>query len=303
MTDITVGIDGSDASEPVLDRALLEAERIGLPLRVVHAWSTPTLSLLAGKAMLAALPSSEDGERSASGLVADVIERAMSRRVSGPLVTVSADVQQGDPGRVLCTRGRDAALLVVGASGHGRRSAALLGSVTSHVLHHASCPVMVVPHSPQSHRFARVLVGVDGSPSSRAAFAWGLATAESLDCPLVALHAWQINTAPLPIPYSNLPAGATYEQDAQDWLRHEVAKAREGHETVKVSYQVPYGPAAGALLNQAGPDDLLVLGSRGHGGFSGLLLGSVAAQCATHARGAVVVVKQPTAVGSLPRSG
>jgi nucleotide-binding universal stress UspA family protein len=112
-----------------------------------------------------------------------------------------------------------------------------------------------------------------------------------LPCPLVAVHAWIINTNPVPLPYLSIPSDAADERNARAWLDDELDHFLPGDEETTIRRLAPYGPAARVLLEEAGPDDLLVLGTRGHGGFGGLLLGSVAMQCAAHARGPVVVVK------------
>lgn len=290
MKDIIVGVDASTSAEHALDLALLEAERTGCPLRAVHVWTTPVW--LGGAAMgglVVPAPVPEDCRKVARGLVDELVAKAMSRRSSDAAVEVTAEIEEGDPGRVLSRLSDGASLLVMGGSGHGQLASALLGSATTYVLHHATCPVMVVPQSADARPFARVLVGIDGSPSSRAALAWARKAAESLACPLVAVHAWIINPAPVPMPYFERADGSTYSQVAQDWLVAELAK--ELPDTATVVPLTPYGSAAGALVEEAGTNDLIVVGSRGHGGFASLLLGSVASQTATHARGAVVVIR------------
>ena len=292
MRDIVVGIDSSAGSERTLDRAFLEAERTGCPLRVVYAWTAQIWLGASGSGLVyaAPLPAPEESRKAAEQFLAEVVAKGLSRRTSATPVELRTETHEGDAGRVLSRLSNDAVLLVVGGSGHGQLASALLGSVTSHVLHHATCPVMVVPSGAPVTPFARVVVGLDGSESSRAAFAWALAEAGPV--PLVAVHAWIVNTAPLPIPYTSLPAGAAYERDAEVWLEQEVALGLGTQQGTNVLRRLPYGPAVAALLNETGPDDLLVLGSRGHGGFASLILGSVASQCTAHASGTVVVVRE-----------
>jgi nucleotide-binding universal stress UspA family protein len=89
---------------------------------------------------------------------------------------------------------------------------------------------------------------------------------------------------------------------AEDLLERAIADAGNETKGVEIERQVVEGPAAEVLVQAASPDDLLVVGSRGHGGFAGLLLGSVSQQCVHHARCPVVVVHTPkaTAAGSEP---
>jgi nucleotide-binding universal stress UspA family protein len=294
MKDIIVGVDGSPGSEDALDRALLEAERTGQPLRVVHAWTLPTWAGGGGVAYTMPLPNPAESGRCAQENLDEIVEKALMRRTSAAAVTVTAEAHEGPASKVLSRLSTDAALLIVGGSGHGQLASTLLGSATTYLLHHARCPVMVVPAGAQTTRFARVVVGLDGSPSSQAAFRWSLGVARTLDCPLVAVHAWVISTPPVPIPYTSLPPKATYEQDAHDWLNGELLGLLEGEEQTTVVRHVPYGHTSAALLDETGPDDLLVIGSRGRGGFASLLLGSVATQCAMHATSTVVVLKEQT---------
>ncbi len=295
MADIVVGIDSSVASERALDRALLEAEITQQPVRLVHAWTSAIWTAGSGMALMAPVPISEDLRRGAADLLDEALQKGLSRRPSASAVTVTTEASEGDPGRELTRLSADAALLVVGGSGHGQLASALLGSVTSYVLHHAVCPVMVVPDGPPSQGRGRVIVGVDGSPSSQLAFAWALAAADRLGWPLVALHAWMMANVEVQVPDSEPRVRSTFEKAIGDWLTEEVARGMDGHAGTEVTQLLPYGPVAGALLDEAGPDDLLVLGSRGQGGFKRLLLGSVASQCAAHAHGSVVVVKRPSA--------
>lgn len=294
MTGIIVGIDSSEVSARALDRALLEAERVRQPVHVVHAWTSALWAGMAGMGMMP-LPVREDSRRAAAAVLEEVVEKAQSRRTTTADLTTTSEIVEGDPARVLCALGAQAGLLVVGGSGHGQLASAMLGSVATYVLHHAACPVMVVPAGHHSPRFARVVVGVDGSPSSRAALEWGLAVAADSGCRLTAIHAWTNAATPALHPFSRPEQSAVHEEAVRAWLAEEMKGPGTRHDTVIASQQTVYGPTAGALLEEVGPDDLLVLGSRGHGGFSSLLLGSVASQCAAHARGTVVVVKAPTA--------
>jgi nucleotide-binding universal stress UspA family protein len=282
MNDIIVGVDSTPASDRALDRTLADND---LAVRVVRVWSQPVWA--GGGPGLPYVPTitSADAERYAAELLEESVAKALSRRGTQPAPTLTTGLYEGDAGHVLTTLSTTAALVVVGGRAHGPLAGALLGSVCNHLLHRAGSPVMVVPEEASPERTKRVVVGVDGSEHSRAALAWATTKAQQLGCPLVALHAWLINTPPRPVPYLSLPAGATYERDARAWLDTETA-GRAG-----LVGQLAYGPAAGVLLDEAGPEDLLVVGARGHGGFAGLLLGSVAMQVAGHARGPVVVVR------------
>lgn len=287
MYEIVAGVDESVASERSLDRALWEAQSSGQLVRVVHAWTEPVWT--GGLPGSGYLPPNlaADAEEHARERVDTLLAKGLGRRTGDTPLAASTQTLRGEPGRVLAEASRDAALLVVGGRGHGYLSSALLGSATAFVLHHASCPVMVVPEAGgPAGQFRRVVVGVDGSPSSRTALQWGLDAARRHHCALVAVHSWLLTT----LPGRSAIHFSRAEDEARTWLAHEVERAFSGSRDVDVFPELAGGEAARSLMETAGADDLLVLGSRGRGGFSSLLLGSVATQCAQHARGVVAVV-------------
>jgi len=142
-----------------------------------------------------------------------------------------------------------------------------------------------------------VVVGVDGSAPARAALAWAMDEARRRGTRLVAVHV-------VPRPWAAGAAGGPYgafvtadmrrqlEKRGRDLLAAEVDAARAAAGgTVEVEQELREGPPAAALLHAAQAADLLVVGSRGHGGFASLVLGSVASQCAAHGRCPVAVVR------------
>ena len=141
-----------------------------------------------------------------------------------------------------------------------------------------------------------IVVGVDGSPGARAALRWALAEARLRHTPLHVVHAWAF-------PYTAVGYGMAplidkgftdeLEQRAKGLVEEMLAEAGSEADGVEVEQEVAEGSAAHVLLEQAERADLLVVGSRGLGGFRGLLLGSVSQQCAHHARCPVVVVPSP----------
>jgi nucleotide-binding universal stress UspA family protein len=149
----------------------------------------------------------------------------------------------------------------------------------------------------------RIVVGVDGSEASNQALSWALAEARLRGDTVVALHAW---AAPYPAPTA-LPGamlapvepGTAVEggmaealrKGAEDLLAQAVSRA--GPADVTIEQRLVEAPAASALIEEAKGAELLVVGSRGHGGFTGLLLGSVSQQVANHAPCPVVIVRAP----------
>jgi nucleotide-binding universal stress UspA family protein len=144
-----------------------------------------------------------------------------------------------------------------------------------------------------------IVVGVDGSEPSRAALDWALGEARLRSARLVAVHAWaffaSVSSDPFPGAYGHVSVATeeTYEAlrlAAERLLESEVSAASQAHESVEVALRAVEGQPAVVLLEAARNADLLVLGTRGHGGFVGLLLGSVSQQCAHHAPCPLVIV-------------
>ena len=152
----------------------------------------------------------------------------------------------------------------------------------------------------KSKKTSVVVVGVDGSAGANAALRWALAEARLRNSPVRAVHAWTfgyIGGSVEGYPGGSLGSYTSLGVDLNDLHRAaegllEKAIADVGTETegIEIERQVVEGPAAGVLVQAASPRDLLVVGSRGHGGFAGLLLGSVSQQCVHHAPCPVVVV-------------
>ena len=141
----------------------------------------------------------------------------------------------------------------------------------------------------------KIVVGIDGSPAATAALEWAIAEARLRDARLLVVHAWDVPVLAYASPYG---AGATVElveaerKAAADAL--DTALENADWEGVDLQRVVIEGAPAQSLLEAAENADLLVVGSRGHGGFAGLLLGSVSQQCAHHAPCPVVIVRAPT---------
>lgn len=131
-----------------------------------------------------------------------------------------------------------------------------------------------------------IIVGVDGSPQSTDAVAWAARQAQLTGFNLELVTAWE-EPAPYGMPLAL--AGVDLEANARELLD----KAAGGIDLPadRLNTVAVYGPAARMLVDMSADAELLVVGSRGHGGFTGMLLGSVSTFCVHHARCPVVVVR------------
>jgi nucleotide-binding universal stress UspA family protein len=151
----------------------------------------------------------------------------------------------------------------------------------------------------------KVVVGVDASPGSLRALEWALEEARLRRASLCVVHAWMlplIEALPEPWVVGSPSVGPSddevrnhVEAAARDVLSASVDRARSAAPELEIAGELVEGRAAVALLDAARDADLLVVGSRGRGGFAGLLLGSVSGQCVHHARCPVVVVPEKPA--------
>jgi nucleotide-binding universal stress UspA family protein len=139
----------------------------------------------------------------------------------------------------------------------------------------------------------RIVVGVDGSARSKAALAWAVREAELTGATVEAVMAWHYPA--MYGGYAWAPVAAMEAEDFRTVSAHELSKAiaetTDPAGPVKISTTVREGDAAEVLLDVADGADMLVVGSRGHSGFTGALLGSVSQHCAHHAPCPIVIIR------------
>ncbi len=261
---IVLGIDASTGSDLARAWAVAEARRSGRPLHLLHA-----LEWLE----VAPLDLDDDLDITAQ-LEVDRLAQTT------PSLDVTAQSSTGSAARALVDASDRAELVVVGAQGRGQLAAALLGSVSRQVASHARCPVVVVSTQEEAEdkgpEPARVVVGLDASSTSLPALAWAFDAAQSRTTGLTAVHCWR------PPPPGGQFAGSNWAQVWQDVEQLDrdlvTAELREWSDKlpeVDVRHEFTRGHPVSALVAASAGAELLVVASRGRGGFSGLLLGSV----------------------------
>jgi nucleotide-binding universal stress UspA family protein len=290
---IVVGVDGSPSSDQALDWAADEAARRGLPLHIIHGFPhrDPMTRLGIGYTI--------DGF---SDLAQGVRSNAISR-VSGAhpdLVVIWAQPIDG-PTPALVDASETADTVVVGARGLSRARGLIMGSVSLQVAARAHCPVVVVHGQVSAPVGAPVVVGVDGSAASTNAIAYAFEQARSRGVGLTVVHAWWMEF----IQGASGTADWTVDRQAfaqveQDLVTTSIAGWQDAYPEVTVGRHSVRGLPAQALIRQSENACLVVVGTRGRGGFGGLLLGSVSQGVMHGAQCPVVIVHDPGATEMHP---
>lgn len=273
---IAVGTDGSAVGAAALRWAAQLANASGAEILAINAYQNPF---------------SEMHPENRDRLVAEREDR-MDGPWIAPAVSTGAPVRSivvhGDPRSVLLdvAEAEAADLIVLGRTGAGGGPGFLhLGSVVEHAAHRTSIPLAVIPAS-DAHQIERIVVGVDGSTASLGAVRWAGEVARVLGASVVAVEVeepymeWTPATSP-----------ANWRRDAERRIEEWTAPLTETGLSVTVVAQRDLHPADG-LLGVAGAQqgDLLVLGTRGTGGFTGLRAGGVALKVVHKANLPVVLV-------------
>ncbi len=285
MGSIVVGIDESAGAAEALRWAAREGELRGWAVTAVLCWGYLDQHHGTKPHAFEAGYTTADAQAAARMIVMRVLGEsaaAVQRR------TVN-DV----PARGLLEASASADLLVLGARGLGPFRALLLGSVSQHCLHQATVPVAIVRAAAERPAGRpRVVVGIDGSATAQRALEWAVEEARLRQAVLEVVHAW---TPPaLAVPPMALDHG-TFDEAAHAIVAEALDQVDTSGLPGPVHRLVKVGTGGRVLVEQADGADLVVVGSRGLGGFHGLLLGSVSHQVAHHAACPVVVLPHETA--------
>jgi nucleotide-binding universal stress UspA family protein len=285
---IVVGIDGSVGGASALRWAVDEASLRDAPLLAVHVRAQQAVGITAAAGVVG-------GEAAARQRAETVLDEVLRSTVPLPGdVGIKRVVRSGHPASALIDEAAAGELLVVGARGAEGFRGLRLGSTAEHCARHSPCPVVVVPVE-RHPAVGRVLVAVDGSAAAQSALEWAIDEAARRGAELAVLTAYN--------PYRRgRPFGAEFmdvaspgwerrlRQEAQQILTGALARVTVPTE-LSVTTDVVAGHPAHVLAEQSAEAELLVVGSRGLGGFAGLLLGSVTRQVLHHATCPVVVVR------------
>lgn len=285
---VTVGVDGSEQSLNALQFAAQEASNHDLPLNIVTAYSIP---VFAASSMDAGYASMDDEAFRASAL--ETVQDAAShiKQFVDNGLTVRTFVESGDAAGVLLDFAEEADLMVVGRRGRGGFMGRLLGSVSTAIPAHAKCPTIVVPLTAKDRTNTKdvIVVGVDGSDRAR------LAVLKAAERALAENATLRVVCAIPPLGGSLAWVPATVDQEAVFREVREQLSAGERwlksyYPDLKFESDVIEGAPVEVLIDESRTAKLLVTGSRGRGGFTGMLLGSTSQGVLFHANGPVMVI-------------
>ncbi|GGM77229.1 universal stress protein [Dactylosporangium sucinum] len=277
---IVVGYDGSVEARDAVDWAADEAARTGAPLRIVYAYQLawPAAAMYGQVTEVLATEAEERGDHT----VRDIVEHVRRRR---PTVEVTGSAVHAEPAPLLLGQAAGTRLLVVGNRGGGGMTNLLLGSISQQVATHARTPVAVV-RGRAGTTDGPVVVGVDGSGSTDAALALAFEAAVARGAEVIAVRAYS-PPSPAVVPLSAV------EADERAALEASLAGWAEKYPGTRLTALLAVGRAARVLVGMSHTAQLVVVGSRGHGGFTGLLLGSVGQQLMHHAECPILIAHRP----------
>ncbi|GIJ08090.1 universal stress protein [Micromonospora andamanensis] len=284
---VVVGVDGSEPALAAVRLAAAAAARQGRPLRLVHAFIWPTLH---SPVRPATEGTPGGGLRArAEELVAAAVDEA---EATAPGLRVTGEIVDGEATAVLLAEASSAAIVVLGDRGAGGFAALVVGSVAVQVAAYAACPVLVARGA--SRPDGAVVVGVDGSELSRRAVEFAVHEAALRGAPVVALHAYRhpVSTGPgdmQPLVYDE----SELRDDEDRAVAESIAGMTERYPEVPITRRSVRGRAARVLTDASRQAQLLVVGGRGRGEVTGLLLGSVSQSLLHHSHCPVAVVRGP----------
>ena len=293
---IIVGVDGSSVSKLAVDWAARDAAMRNIALTMVNVQDPPMLltnptPFTFGGGMSMA-PGYREWQQDAGREILNDAFKTVRDATKGSPIEVTSEMVNGPAVRTLVNLSKEAQLVVVGSRGRGALARVLLGSVSTGLVHHAHCPVAVIhdQYPLTAHPSeAPVVVGIDGSPASELATSIAFDEASWRGAELVAMHAWS-DTEVFEFPGVDR---STIQALGEETLSERLAGWQERYPDVLVRRVVVADRPAQELVEQSKSAQLVVVGSHGRGGFTGMLLGSVSTAVAQSAQVPMIVARRP----------
>ncbi|WP_049572973.1 universal stress protein [Nocardiopsis sp. SBT366] len=288
---VIAGVDGSPTARAALAWATDTAARYGRQIRIVHGLGLPTVTGTFADSAPERYQAGEAAREAGHALLAESAEYVRSARPDLDVATVLAPEEAP---AVLLNEARHGDVIVVGSRGLGAVRAIMLGSVSLRTSSHAPCPVVVVPEPAPERPRNTVVVGVDGSESSRRALRFALEHALATGAEVVVVNSWEV---PLPEDPDSLSADTQslheemFDRQSEEVVAGVLAEVIDDRtQAVEISAVRMQADPVEALLEAGGQADLIVVGSRGRGGVRGLVMGSTSQGVLSRARGPVAVL-------------
>ena len=283
---ILVAVDGSAESDAAVRWAAREAELRELPITLAHV-VVPVVTSWPVRSMQAEFNAWQ--EDNARQVLAQGQKMLRSTLGDSALPDVATEILRDYAVPALVGAAKKAEMIVVGSRGLGAVGRAILGSVSSGVVHHAKCPVAIVhvDEAQSPDQSSPVLLGIDGTRASEAATALAFDEASRRRVELVALHAWSdVGVFPaLGMDWHK------YEDEGHEILGERLAGWQEQYPDVVVRRRIVCDRPARWLIEESQQAQLVIVGSHGRGGFPGMLLGSVGSAVAQSAKAPVIVAR------------
>ena len=288
---VVAAVDGSESARHAAFWAAAAADHRHRPLRLVHAVKLPVMPYTAGRF-------------ADQGLIDALVQHgrdivgALTVHIAGrhPDLAIDSDVVVSDPVSALVAESESAAVLVLGSRGLGGFTGMLVGSTAVALVARGHCPVAVIRgRAPDGAppEGGPVVVGVDGSPASEAAVELAFEEASLHGADLVAVHTWTEYPSDSAYAYAQqfVPNWEAIEAAQHELLAERLAGWQEKYPDVVVHRIVTRDRPVSALLERSADARLLVVGSRGRGGFAGMLLGSTSQALIYHATCPLLVAR------------
>ncbi|WP_433663226.1 universal stress protein [Nocardia sp. CA-128927] len=284
---VVVGVDGSEAGDLAVRWAAQSASHRNRRLLIVNG-----LDLAATRGVMGSydlmVPAVIDSIRKQG---ADLVASARTLALTiDPTLIVETEVSEDNPARLLIERSASARLVAIGASGEGgtiRHLGSTLLAVASHG--HGSIVVVRGTELP-TNSAGPVVVGIDGSSVSEEAVGAAFAEASERNAPLVAVHVWSDLRLDRFTGHRGAIADPAIEAKARAMLAEQLAGWQAKYPDVTVTREIYLSGPRHYLIEWSKAAQLLVVGSRGRGGFRGLLLGSTSNALVQRAHCPVLVV-------------
>lgn len=270
---IVVGVDGSPSSDIATRWAAREATARNLTLLLASAYVVPQFlyaeGMIPSRTIFAELEEqTQQSIDQAAAIATDV----------NPDLEILQEIREGSPINMLLNLSKEADMVVVGSRGLGGIAGALLGSVSASVIGHAESPVVVLREDDMytEAQDGPVVVGVDGSHVSDMALREAFKAADAYGADIIAVNAWLDRAVQSTLAGVNLSNGEweRAQEEQEKMLEESLAPVKQDYPDVKVTLIVRREAPEISLAEEACKARLLVVGSHGRGGFTGMLLGS-----------------------------